>query len=51
MVKSSSGKEGLRSFRTVEVSKHGGCKTKFKSDSRYLNKTPVQAAQKAFNSS
>jgi hypothetical protein len=48
MVKSSSGKDGLRSFRVVEVSKHGGCRTKFNAGSRYINKDPVQAAQKAF---
>ena len=48
MVKSSSGKDGLRSFRVVEVSKHGGCRTKFNANSRFVNKDPVQAAQKAF---
>ena len=35
MVKSSSGKVGLRSFAVVNVGKHGGCKTKF-SSGRYM---------------
>ena len=48
MVKSSSGKVGLRSFAVVNVGKHGGCKTKF-SSGRYLGRNPVSAAKKAFN--
>ena len=48
MVKSSSGKVGMRSFTVVNVGKHGGCKTKFNAG-RYLNRNPVGAARKAFN--
>ena len=48
MVKSSSGKVGLRSFAVVNVGKHGGCKTKF-SSGRYLGRNPAAAAKKAFN--
>ena len=48
MVKSSSGKDGYRSFEVIRVNKHGGCKTKFHGG-RYINKTPVGAAKKAFN--
>ena len=49
MVVSSSGKQGMRSFTVVEVSKHGGCKTKFNAG-RYISRNPVGAAKKAFNS-
>ena len=48
MVKSSSGKEGYRSFTIMDVTKHGGCKTKFRGG-RYKGKTPVSAARKAFS--
>jgi|TARA_B110001469_G_C9628573_1_gene314076 hypothetical protein len=48
MVKSSSGKVGLRSFSVLNVGKHGGCKTKFNAG-RYLGRNPVSAAKKAFN--
>lgn len=41
------GKDGYRSFTVINVSKHGGCKTKFHSG-RYINKTPAGAARKAF---
>ena len=47
MVKSSSGKEGYRSFTVINVGKHGGCKTKFHGG-RYKGKTPAGAARKAF---
>lgn len=49
MVKTSSGKDGYRSFTVVDASKFGGCKTKFKSG-KYVSKTPVGAAKKAFSS-
>lgn len=48
MVVSSSGKKGMRSFTVVEVSKRGGCKTKY-SAGRYISRDPVGAAKKAFN--
>ena len=48
MVKSSSGRDGYRSFTVVDVTKHGGCKTKFRGG-RYKNKTPDGAARKAFS--
>jgi hypothetical protein len=49
MVKSTSGKkEGLRSFKVVDVRKHSGCETKFRSG-RFISRTPVGAARKAFN--
>ena len=48
MVKSSSGRDGYRSFTVVDVTKHGGCKTKFRGG-RYRNKTPDGAARKAFS--
>ena len=49
MVKSTSGnKSGYRSFSVVGAKKHGGCDTKFKGG-RYISKTPVGAARKAFN--
>ena len=47
MVKSSSGKDGYRSFTVINVGKHGGCKTKFHGG-RYKGKTPAGAARKAF---
>ena len=48
MVKSTSGqKKGLRSFTVMDVGKHGGCKTKFRAG-RYINRSPVGAARKAF---
>lgn len=49
MVKSSSGKAGLRSFKVIMVGKHGGCKTKFR-EGKYVSRTPVQSARKAFSS-
>ena len=48
MVKNSQGKAGYRSFTVVSVGKHGGCKTKFHGG-KYVSKTPVQAARKAFS--
>jgi len=48
MVKSSSGKVGMRSFTVVGVAKHGGCKTKFNAG-RYISRNAVGAAKKAFN--
>ena len=47
MVKSSSGVEGLRSFTIVDVTKHGGCRTKF-TGGLYKSRNPVGAARKAF---
>lgn len=47
MVKSASGKVGMRSFTVVDVRNANGSPTKFDSDSRYVNKTPAQAARKA----
>jgi hypothetical protein len=49
MVKSASGKEGMRSFTIVNATKHGGCKTKFGKGGLYRSRTPVAAAKKAFN--
>jgi hypothetical protein len=49
MVKSASGKDGMRSFTVVNATKHGGCKTKFGSGGLYRSRTPVAAAKKAFN--
>jgi hypothetical protein len=48
MVKSGSGKAGMRSFTVVGVAKHGGCKTKFNSG-RYISRNAAGAAKKAFN--
>lgn len=48
MVKSASGKEGMRSFTVVNATKHGGCKTKFGSGGLYRSRTPAAAAKKAF---
>lgn len=48
MVKSSSGKTGMRSFAVVDVSKHGGCATKF-NKGRFISREPSGAAKKAFN--
>ena len=48
MVKSGSGKSNMRSFTLVEATKFGGCKTKFRGG-RYVNRTPAQAARKAFS--
>lgn len=48
MVRSSSGKTGMRSFAVVNVSKHGGCATKF-NEGRFISREPVGAAKKAFN--
>ena len=49
MVKSASGKEGMRSFTIIDVRKANGSPTKFpkKNPLRYVNKTPAQAALKA----
>ena len=49
MVKSASGKDGMRSFTVVNATKHGGCKTKFGSGGLYRSRTPVAAAKKAFS--
>ena len=48
MVKSSSGVQGLRSFTIVDVTKHGGCRTKF-TGGLYKSRNPVGAARKAFS--
>lgn len=48
MVQKSDGRDGYRSFTVLQVSKHGGCKTK-KTGGRFINKTPSGAARKAFN--
>jgi hypothetical protein len=37
-----------RSFTIVNISKHGGCKTKF-NEGRFINRNPAGAAKKAFN--
>ena len=37
-----------RSFTVVNISKHGGCKTKF-NEGRFINRHPAGAAKKAFN--
>lgn len=47
MVKSASGKTGMRSFTVVDVRNANGSATKFDKDSRYVNRTPAQAARKA----
>jgi hypothetical protein len=47
MVKSASGKVGLRSFTVVDAGKHGGCKTKFKGG-LYKSRNPGAAVKKAF---
>ncbi len=49
MVKTSSGKDGYRSFTVVDASKFGGCKTKFRGG-KYVSKSPSGAAMKAFSS-
>jgi hypothetical protein len=49
MVKSASGKSGLRSFTVVNATKRGACKTKFGTGGLYKSRTPVAAAKKAFN--
>ena len=49
MVRSASGKEGMRSFTVVNATKHGGCKTKFGKGGLYRSRTPVAAAKKAFS--
>lgn len=48
MVKSSSGKTGMRSFVVVGALKYGTGKTKF-NPGRYVSSSPVGAAKKAFN--
>ena len=48
MVVSSSGKKNMRSFSVTSVRKHGDCKTKFHAG-RFISRTPVSAAKKAFN--
>ena len=48
MVKSSSGKSGLRSFAIVGATRQGACKTKSRRG-RYVGRTPAGAARKAFN--
>ena len=48
MVKSSSGKTGMRSFVVVGVLKYGTGRTK-SHPGRYISRTPVGAAKKAFN--
>jgi hypothetical protein len=47
MVKSSSGKNGLRSFAVVGATRQGACKTK-SHRGRYLGRSPAAAARKAF---
>lgn len=47
MVKTASGKVGMRSFTVVDVRNANGSSTKFDKDSRYVNRTPAQAARKA----
>ena len=47
MVKSSSGKSGLRSFAVVGATRQGACKTK-SHRGRYLGRNPAAAARKAF---
>lgn len=49
MVKSASGKVDMRSFTIVDVRKANGAPTKFPKDTRFVNKTPAQAAQKMGN--
>ena len=48
MVKSSSGKTNMRSFTVSNVTKHGGCSTKYNAG-RFISRTPAGAAKKAFN--
>ena len=48
MVKTSSGKTGMRSFEVVAALKYGTGVTKSK-PGRYLSRNPVGAAKKAFN--
>ena len=48
MTKSSSGKDGYRSFTVINVMKGSGCNTKF-NGGRYKAKKPVGAARKAFS--
>ena len=48
MVKSSSGKSGLRSFAIVGATRQGACKTKSRRG-RYIGRTPAGAVRKAFN--
>ena len=48
MVKSSSGKSGLRSFAVVGATRQGACKTK-SHRGRYIGRTPAGAARKAFS--
>ena len=48
MVKSSSGKENMRSFVVMGVTRQGGCDTKYKKG-RFIGRNPVGAARKAFN--
>jgi hypothetical protein len=48
MVKSASGKNGYRSFTLINLTKKGGCKTKYHGG-RYVSKTPRGAALKAFS--
>ena len=48
MVKSSSGKRGLRSFAIIGATRQGACKTKSRRG-RYLGRNPAAAARKAFN--
>ena len=48
MVKSSSGKSGLRSFAVVGATRQGACKTKSRRG-RYIGRTPGAAVKKAFN--
>ena len=48
MVKSSSGKRGLRSFAILGATRQGACKTKSRRG-RYIARNPANAAKKAFN--
>ena len=48
MVKSSSGKKNMRSFTVSNVTKHGGCDTKY-NEGRFISRNPAGAAKKAFN--
>lgn len=52
MVKSSSGKEGMRSFTVVNVHRVDGCATKFKvkgDTGRYISRDAMGASKKAFS--
>ena len=40
-------KKYMRTFKVIDVRKHGGCKTKFK-EGRYTSSTPMGAAKKTF---